>query len=34
MARHRAVTMPDVEQILAVEQETYRLIAGEYEKKV
>ncbi len=34
MERHRAIPMPDVEQILAAEQETYRLIAGEYEKKV
>ncbi len=34
MERHRAIPMPDVEQILAAEQETYRLIAGEYEKKI
>ena len=34
MERHRVIPMPDVEQILAAEQETYRLIAGEYEKKI
>lgn len=34
MERHKAVSNPDVEQILLAEQDTYRYIAGEYKKKV